>query len=59
MRRRARSISTSHGATNITIDFIIGKFGLTALDEIFRKVGKNVYPSIMRDHEQGSDAQQV
>jgi len=38
-----------HGATNTTIDFIIGKFGLAAMDEIFRKVGKDVYRSIHED----------
>ena len=38
-----------HGATNTTVDFIIGKFGLDALNEIFRKVGKDVYRSIHED----------
>lgn len=48
-----------HGATNTTIDFIIGKFGLAAMDEIFRKVGKDVYQSIHADLVAGDTGQLV
>ncbi|MDB5506678.1 MAG: hypothetical protein JWR75_1316 [Devosia sp.] len=48
-----------HGATNTTIDFIIGKFGLAAMDEIFRKVGKDVYRSIHEDLIAGDTGQLV
>ena len=48
-----------HGATNTTIDFIIGKFGLAAMDEIFSKVGKDVYRSIHEDLIAGDTAQLV
>ena len=29
-----------HGATNTTIDFVIARYGVAAMDEIFRKVGQ-------------------
>jgi hypothetical protein len=48
-----------HGATNTTIDFIIGKFGLEAMDEIFRKVGRDVYRSIHEDLIAGDTSQLV
>lgn len=48
-----------HGATNTTVDFIIGKFGLAAMDEIFRKVGKDVYRSIHEDLVAGDTRQLV
>lgn len=48
-----------HGATNTTIDFIIGKFGLAAMDDIFRKVGKDVYRSIHEDLVAGDTGQLV
>ena len=48
-----------HGATNTTVDFIIGKFGLAAMDEIFRKVGKDVYRSIHEDLVAGDTSQLV
>jgi len=48
-----------HGATNTTVDFIIGKFGLDALNEIFRKVGKDVYRSIHEDLIAGDTEQLV
>jgi len=48
-----------HGATNTTVDFIIGKFGLEALNEIFRKVGKDVYRSIHEDLIAGDTEQLV
>lgn len=48
-----------HGATNTTVEFIIGKFGLAAMDEIFRKVGKDVYRSIHEDLVAGDTRQLV
>ena len=48
-----------HGATNTTIDFIIEKFGLAAMDEIFRKVGTDVYRSIHEDLMAGDIGQLV
>jgi hypothetical protein len=48
-----------HGATNTTIDFIIEKFGLDALDQIFAKVGKDVYQSIRADLAAGDPGQLV
>jgi len=48
-----------HGATDTTIDFIIGKFGLAAMDEIFRKVGKDVYRSIHEDLVAGDTGQLI
>lgn len=48
-----------HGATNTTIDFIIARYGQAALDEIFRKVGKDVYRSIREDLVAGDSAQLV
>lgn len=48
-----------HGATNTTIDFIIARYGQAALDEIFRKVGKDVYRSIHEDLVGGDSAQLV
>jgi hypothetical protein len=35
-----------HGATNTTIDFIVSRFGLEAMHEIFRRVGQDVYQDI-------------
>ena len=32
-----------HGATNTTIEFIIKKYGIKIMDDIFFKVGKEVY----------------
>jgi hypothetical protein len=48
-----------HGATDTTIEFIIGKFGLAAMDDIFRKVGKDVYRSIHEDLLAGDTGQLV
>ena len=48
-----------HGATDTTIEFIIGKFGLAAMDDIFRKVGKDVYRSIHEDLVAGDTGQLV
>jgi predicted ArsR family transcriptional regulator len=38
-----------HGATNTTIEFIINNYGHDVMDQIFRKVGKEVYADI-REH---------
>lgn len=48
-----------HGATNTTIDFIIEHFGRDAMDQIFAKVGCEVYASIRRDLEAGDTRQLV
>lgn len=37
-----------HGATNTTIDFIIKNYGIEMMDQIFAKVGKDVYSDIRR-----------
>ena len=47
-----------HGATNTTIDFIIARYGIEALDDIFRKVGRDVYRSIHDDLVAG-DTEQI
>jgi len=48
-----------HGATNTTIDFIIARYGIEALDDIFRKVGRDVYRSIHDDLVAGDTEQLV
>ena len=48
-----------HGATNTTIQFIVDTFGVGALDEIFAKVGKDVYASIRADLMAGDPGQLV
>ena len=35
-----------HGATNTTIDFIIKKYGIATMNDIFKKVGNDVYADI-------------
>ena len=35
-----------HGATNTTIDFIIKKYGIETMNDIFKKVGNDVYANI-------------
>ncbi len=37
-----------HGAANTTIDFIVDRFGIEAMHEIFRKVGEDVYQDLRR-----------
>lgn len=37
-----------HGATNTTIDFIIENYGVGVMDQIFSRVGKDVYADIRR-----------
>lgn len=44
-----------HGAANTTIDFIIKNYGVEVMDEIFAKVGKEVYADI-RSHLQAGNA---
>ncbi len=44
-----------HGATNTTIDFIVSRYGIEAMHEIFRKVGRDVYQDI-RGHLMAGDA---
>jgi hypothetical protein len=48
-----------HGATNTTIDFIVERFGVDAMDAIFRKVGRDVYASIRGDLIAGDTSQLV
>jgi hypothetical protein len=48
-----------HGATNTTIEFIIARYGVEAMNEIFRKVGKDVYASMHADLVAGDSAQLV
>ncbi|WP_417310140.1 hypothetical protein [Devosia sp.] len=48
-----------HGATNTTIEFILARFGQDALDQIFRKVGTDVYRSIHEDLAAGDTRQLV
>ena len=35
-----------HGAVNTTIEFIVRRYGVEALHEIFRRVGKEVYQDL-------------
>ena len=35
-----------HGATNTTIEFIIKKYGIEVMNDIFSKVGKDVYKDL-------------
>ena len=48
-----------HGATNTTIDFIISRYGVEAMDAIFKKVGKDVYRAIHDDLVAGDTGQLV
>lgn len=43
-----------HGATNTTIEFIIKKYGLNVMNDIFMKVGKNVYKDIHEKIKEGN-----
>lgn len=43
-----------HVATNTTIDFIIKNFGLEAMDQIFSRVGKDVYVDVRRHLMEGN-----
>lgn len=42
-----------HGATNTTIDFIVARYGVAALHEIFTRVGRDVYADLRRHLEAG------
>ena len=44
-----------HGATNTTIDFIVSRYGIDAMHEIFKKVGRDVYQDI-RGHLMAGDS---
>lgn len=48
-----------HGANNTTIDYVLKTYGAEALEEIFRKVGHDVYRAIREDLERGDSAQLV
>ncbi|SFZ85482.1 hypothetical protein SAMN02983003_2647 [Devosia enhydra] len=37
-----------HGAVNTTIDFIVGRYGIDVLHDIFRKMGTDVYADLRR-----------
>ena len=47
-----------HGATNTTIDFIIKNFGIEAMDDIFARVGRDVYSDI-RGHLMAGNATEL
>ena len=37
-----------HGAVNTTIEFIVSRYGVEAMHEIFRRVGQDVYQDLRR-----------
>ena len=41
-----------HGSTNLTIDYVVRKYGLETVKKILRRTGRNVYKSI---HEKLAD----
>ena len=43
-----------HGATNTTIEFIIKKYGVEAMNDIFKKVGNEVYADIKKHLNEGN-----
>ena len=47
-----------HGAVNTTIDFIVARYGIGALHEIFRRVGTDVYQNL-RGHLLAGDSGEV
>lgn len=47
-----------HGATNTTIDFIVSRYGIEAMHEIFRRVGRDVYRDL-REHLQAGDVNEM
>ncbi len=47
-----------HGATNTTIDFIVERYGIDALHDIFRRVGTDVYADLRR-HLMAGDAEEL
>ena len=48
-----------HGATNTTIDFIVARYGVEAMHDIFRKVGRDVYQDIRRHLMEGDSNELV
>ena len=42
-----------HGAVNTTIDFIVARYGVEVLHEIFARVGKDVYADLRRHLKEG------
>jgi predicted ArsR family transcriptional regulator len=48
-----------HGATNTTIDFIIKNYGIDVMDEIFTRVGQDVYADIRRHLIAGNSSELV
>ena len=47
-----------HGAVNTTIDFIVARYGIGALHEIFRRVGTDVYQNL-RSHLLAGDSHEI
>lgn len=47
-----------HGATSTTIDFIVNRYGVEVLDEIFERVAKDVYADI-RAHLMAGDRDEL
>lgn len=47
-----------HGATNTTIDFIVDRYGVDVLNEIFLKVAKDVYVDL-HTHLKNGDANEL
>ena len=43
-----------HGATNTTIDFIIKKYGIETMNDMFKKVGDDVYADIKKHIKSGN-----
>lgn len=48
-----------HGAVNTTIDFIVDQYGIEAMHEIFRRVGKDVYQDLRRHLLEGDSTELV
>ena len=47
-----------HGAVNTTIEFVVSRYGIGALHEIFRRVGTDVYQDIKR-HLTAGDSEEL
>lgn len=47
-----------HGAVNTTIEFIVSRYGIGALHEIFRRVGNDVYQNL-RSHLLAGDSHEI
>ncbi len=47
-----------HGAVNTTIEFIVSRYGIGALHEIFRRVGTDVYQNL-RSHLLAGDSHEI